>query len=58
MLNRPLWHLRLQVSVSSSPEAPASAGESISVLVRDGLEVRLPMAGALDSQLAACRLCP
>ena len=53
-----LWHVRLQVSVSSSLGSPASAGESISLLVRDGLEIRLPMAGALGSQLAICRLCP
>ena len=48
MTNKPLWHLHLQVSVSSSLDASASEGESVSLLVRDGLEVRLPMAGVLS----------
>ena len=48
MTDKPLWHLHLQVSVCSTLDASASAGESISLLVRDGLEVRLPMAGVLS----------
>ena len=56
--DEPLWHLHLQVSVSSSLAASASAGESVSLLVRDGLEVRLPMAGVQSLQLAVCIPCP
>ena len=40
----------VQVSVSSSADvssSSSSSGESIALVVRDGLEIRLPMAGAL-----------
>ena len=42
--------LHAQVSVTSSANESSFGGESIALVVRDGLEVRLPMAGeALES---------
>ncbi|CAL5223969.1 g6577 [Coccomyxa viridis] len=45
-----------QVSVSSSMDASSSSGESIALVVRDGLEVRLPMAGLFDVDKEVARL--
>ena len=43
--NKERGGLHAQVSVTSSADASSSGGESIALVVRDGLEVRLPMAG-------------